>query len=405
MAQPTLTIFYQFDPWSPSIGGIQTVIRSFIKYAPDEFNIRLVGIEDDPKASMGVWKEAEFEGKTIQFLPLFAIPDDNVRGLIPTTIKYTAALLGHCYTSDFVHFHRLEPTVASLRWAGEKTLFIHNDIRKQMTATGNKKAILWRRFPGVYFAMERTLVQQFDQIFSCNSESAAWYQQQYPLLADRVSFLKNTVDNKIFYPWSAEECERARRELTQKLGIDEESRFILFAGRLHPQKDPVLLVQSIAALDNPKAHLLIAGEGELRDDIQAEVARLGLSKQVTMLGPMAQKELSQLHRISDVFVLTSSYEGLPLVVLEALACGTPVVTTRCGETPNLLSVSSGVVAQERSPAAIAEALRRILSNLSDYPMEACVQSSQPYGAQAVISSVYSDMYRRWEQKRSVTVLP
>lgn len=405
MAQPTLTIFYQFDPWSPSIGGIQTIIRSFIKYAPDEFKIRLVGIEDDPKASMRVWREAEFEGKTIQFLPLFAIPDDNVRGVIPTTIKYTAALLGHCYSSDFVHFHRLEPTLASLKWPGEKTLFIHNDIRKQMTATGNDKAILWRRFPGVYFAIERTLVQQFDQIFSCNSESAAWYQQQYPLLADRVSFLKNTVDNKVFYPWSAEECEHARRELAQKLEISEDSQFILFAGRLHPQKDPVLLVQSLASLNDPKMHLLIAGEGELRDDIQSEIAQLGLSKQVTMLGPVTQKELSQFHRISNVFVLTSSYEGLPLVVLEALACGTPVVTTRCGETPNLLSVSSGVVVEERTPTAIAEGLRRVLSDLSAYPAEACVLSSQPYGAQAVISSVYSDMYSRWEQRRSVAVSP
>jgi glycosyltransferase involved in cell wall biosynthesis len=405
MAQPTLTIFYQFDPWSPSIGGIQTIIRSFIKYAPDEFNIRLVGIEDDPKASMRVWREAEFEGKIIQFLPLFAIPDDNVRGIIPTTIKYTAALLGHCYASDFVHFHRLEPTLASLKWPGEKTLFIHNDIRKQMTATGNNNAILWRRFPGVYFAIERTLVQQFDQIFSCNSESAAWYQQQYPLLADRVSFLKNTVDNKVFYPWSAEECERARHELAQKLEISEDSQFILFAGRLHPQKDPVLLVQSLAALNDPKMHLLIAGEGELRDDIQSEIAQLGLSKQVTMLGPVTQKELSRFHRIASVFILTSSYEGLPLVVLEALACGTPVVTTRCGETPNLLSVSSGVVVEERTPTAIAEGLKRILSDLSAYPAEACVLSSQPYGAQAVISSVYRDMYSRWEQRRSVAVSP
>ncbi|MGA7954597.1 MAG: glycosyltransferase family 4 protein [Gloeobacterales cyanobacterium] len=402
MSQPTLTIFYQFDPWGTSIGGIQTIVRSFIKYGHDEFNIRLVGIEDDPNAAMGIWREAEFEGKRIQFLSLFAVPDDNVRGLIPTTIKYTAALLGKDFSSDFVHFHRLEPTLASLKWSGDKTLFIHNDIRKQMTAAEDKKAILWRRFPGVYFALERTLVQQFDQIFSCNSESAAWYQQQYPVLADRVSFLKNTVDNEIFFPWSAEECDRSRRELAQKLGINEDSRFILFAGRLHPQKDPILLVRSIAALDDSNVHLLIAGEGELRSEIQMEISQLGLTKQVTMLGPVAQRELSQLHRIADAFILTSSYEGLPLVALEALACGTPVITTRCGETPNLLSVKSGFVVQERTPNAIAEAIRKILSNLTAYPPEACVHSAQPYGAQAVISSVYEDMLKRWK-KRLMTV--
>lgn len=403
MNQPTLTIFYQFDPWSPSIGGIQTIVRSFIKYAHDEFKIRLVGIEDDPKAPLGIWRDAEFEGKTIQFLPLFAIPDDNVRGLIPTTIKYTAALLGNCFSSDFVHFHRLEPTLASIKWPGEKTLFIHNDIREQMTATGNNKAILWRHFPKAYFALERTLVQQFDQIYSCNNESAAWYQRQYPELANRVSFLKNTVDNEIFYPWTAEECEQGRRELAQQWKLPEDSRFILFAGRLHPQKDPVLLVRALAALNDANVHLLIAGEGELRNEIQAELAQLGITEQVTMLGPVAQKELSQLHRISDAFVLTSSYEGLPLVALEALACGTPVVTTCCGETPNLLSVSSGVVVQERTPTAIASGIRKILSNLSAYPPTDCVHSAHPYGAKAVISSVYEDMLARWEQKRGVTV--
>jgi glycosyltransferase involved in cell wall biosynthesis len=398
MYRPTLTIFYQFDPWGTSIGGIQTIVRSFIKYAHDEFNIRLVGIEDDPQANMGVWREDEFEGKQIQFLPLFAVPDDNIRGLIPTTIKYTAALLGKDFSSDFVHFHRLEPTLASLKWSGDKTLFIHNDIRKQMTATGNKKAILWRRFPGVYFALEKTLVKQFDQIFSCNSESAAWYQQQYPMLADRVSFLKNTVDNEIFFPWSAEESDQSRNKLTQKLGIDEKSRFILFAGRLHPQKDPILLVRSLAALDNSKVHLLIAGEGELRGEIQMEIAQLGLTEQVSMLGPVAQRELSRLHRIADAFILTSSYEGLPLVALEALACGTPVITTRCGETPNLLSISSGIVVQERTPTVIAEAIQKILSNLNAYPPEACVHSAQPYGAQTVISSVYEDMLKRWKKR-------
>ncbi|MGA7935569.1 MAG: glycosyltransferase family 4 protein [Kovacikia sp.] len=403
MSQPTLTIFYQFDPWSPSIGGIQTIVRSFIKYAHDEFNIRLVGIEDDPHASIGIWKEAEFEGKRIHFLSLFSVLDDNIRGLIPTTIKYTAALLGKDFSSDFVHFHRLEPTLASLKWSGDKTLFIHNDIRKQMTAVENKKAILWRRFPEVYFALERTLVQQFDQIFSCNTESAAWYQQQYPMLADRVSFMKNTVDNEIFFPWSAEECDRNRRKLAQKLGINEDSHFILFAGRLHPQKDPILLVRSLVALDNSNVHLLIAGEGELRGEIQVEIAQLGLTEQVTMLGPVVQHELSRLHRIADAFVLTSSYEGLPLVALEALACGTPVITTRCGETPNLLSVNSGVVVHERTPTAIAEAIRKVLSDLSFYSPDACVHSAQPYGAQAVISSVYEDMLKRWGQKRLINV--
>jgi glycosyltransferase involved in cell wall biosynthesis len=252
--------------------------------------------------------------------------------------------------------------------------------------------------------MERLLVKQFNQVLSCNTESVKLYQQRYPAIADRVSFVKNIVDNEIFYPLTLEDRGAGRRELAQRLGLSEDTQFVLFAGRLHPQKDPILLVRSIAALNEPTIHLLIAGAGELAEQVSSEITRLGLSKQVTMLGPVPQAELAQLHRISSAFVLTSAYEGLPLVALEALACGTPVVTTRCGETPNLLSVRSGVVCEERTPVAIADALRQVLLHPDKYPMQACVRTAHPYSARSVISDVYNDMWHRWEQ-RAVSSVP
>jgi glycosyltransferase involved in cell wall biosynthesis len=397
MRKPILTIFYQFNPWNSTIGGIQTVIRSFIKYAPSEFEVRLVGT-GEPHSPTGAWQEAEFAGRSIQFMPLIALQDDNVRSLIPTTIKYTAALLGRCFVSDFMHFHRLEPSIAALNWSGDKTLFIHNDIQKQMNAATGKNAILWQRFPVAYFALERLLIKHFTQIYSCNTESAKLYQQRYPTLADRVTFLKNTVDNEIFYPLAPKEWEEKRRALAKRLGLAEDTRFVLFAGRLHPQKDPILLVRAIAALNEPSVHLLIAGAGELAPEVRSEIDRLGLSERVTMLGAVVPEELAELHRISNAFVLSSAYEGLPVVVLEALACGTPVVTTRAGETPNLLSADSGIVCEERTPVALAEALRKVLLHPDDYPVQSCVRAAQPYGARAVVSDVYSQMLYRWQQR-------
>lgn len=109
--------------------------------------------------------------------------------------------------------------------------------------------------------------------------------------------------------------------------LPKDTKFILFAGRLHPQKELLLLVRAIAALGDLNLHLLIAGDGELATQVRAEIEQLGLSKRVTMLGAVVQDELAKLHQVASVFVLSSAYEGLPLVVLEALACGTPVVTT------------------------------------------------------------------------------
>jgi glycosyltransferase involved in cell wall biosynthesis len=398
MRKPILTIFYQFNPWHSSIGGIQTVIRNFVKYAPEEFEVRIVGTGDSRHGRTGEWQEAELSGKVIQFMPLFNLEDDNVRKLIPTTIKYTAALLGRKVASDFMHFHRLEPTAVTFKWPGEKTLFIHNDIHKQISSQGGKDAIAWRYLPGAYFAIERLLVSQFSQILSCNTESTKLYQERYPEIADKVKYVKNTVDNEICYPLNCDERDRERRILAQQMGKTENTKFILFAGRLHPQKDPVLLVRSIAALNNPDVHLLIAGDGDLRDEVKLEIDRLGLQKQITMLGAVNQAELAKLQRVCSVFVLTSAYEGLPLVVLEALACGTPIVTTRCGETPNLLSANSGVICEERTPVAIADSLRKILDNPSDYPSEACVQAALPYSAKTVVGGIYNDMLNRWQQR-------
>lgn len=403
MRKPILTIFYQFNPWSPTIGGIQTIIRTFIKYAPSEFELRLVGTEEDPHLPIGKWRETELAGKVLHFMPLIRVQKDNYSNLIPTTVKYTAALLGRYFASDFMHFHRLEPTLATRYWSGDKTLFVHNDIQKQIEARSTKNANLWQQFPVGYFALERLLVGQFTQIISCNSASVGHYQQRYPNVASRVSFLKNTVDNDIFYPLTISERSEGRRNLAKELGLPSHKRFILFAGRLHSQKDPVLLIRSIAALNDPNVHLLIVGEGDLEDEVRSEICRLKLSEQVTMLGCLNSLELAQLHRICSVLVLTSAYEGLPLVVLEALACGTPVVTTDCGETPNLLSAESGIVCKERTPVAVANALRQVLLHPQDYPIEACVRSAQPYSASTVVADVYKDMWHRWQQQLGSSV--
>jgi glycosyltransferase involved in cell wall biosynthesis len=397
MPKPVLTIFYQFNPWQSSIGGIQTFICSFLKYAPKEFEIRLVGT-GEPNSRIGLWQEREYAGRSIQFMPLIAIEDDNVRSLIPTTLKYTAALLGRNFSSDFMHFHRIEANLAALNWSGEKILFVQNDIQKQMDPVAGNNAILWQRFPAAYFALESFLIGQFDRIYACHTQSVEFYQQRYTAIAERFSYLKNTVDEEIFYPLNAREKEAKRQALAKKMDLPEETRFLLFAGRLHPQKDPLLLIRSLAILDEPNVHLLIAGEGELAEELQTDITRSGLSGRVTMLGAVPQTQLAELHQLSNAFVLTSAYEGLPFVVLEALACGTPIVTTDCGETPQFLTSDSGIVCRERTPQVIARGLRQVLQHPENYPVDSCVRTAQPFSARTIVTDVYQEMLQRWQQQ-------
>ncbi len=399
MTRPVLTIFYQFDPWSNSLGGIQTTICSFIKYAPPTFDLRLVGIQCEPRQALGTWRWMELDGSALQFMPLITLPNDNYRSRIPITVRYTAALAGRCLASDFMHFHRLEPTLMTRSWPGDKTLFIHNDIERQMQ--GGSKAILWSRLPAAYFAVEKLAMEQFQEVLSCNTASERFYRNRYPQIADKIRYLRNTFDEKIFYPLDPQDKKSERLTLCQQLQIAPKTRFVLFAGRLHAQKDPLLLLRAFVALNDAHCHLLIAGEGDLAVSMRQEIQHLGLSDKVTMLGAISQSQLANLLRLSSACILTSLYEGLPLIVLEALGSGTPVVTTPCGETPNLLTPRSGIVSKNRSVFEIAAALRQVIDQPEVYTSEQCLRAAMPFSARTVVNNVYNAMASRWQPKQTL----
>ena len=129
--------------------------------------------------------------------------------------------------------------------------------------------------------------------------------------------------------------------------------------------------------------------------MRREITQLGLTKQVSMLGPLSPIELADLHRVSSACILSSAYEGLPLVILEALACGTPIITTHAGETPRILSNSSGIVCDERSPRALATAIQILLAHPEKYPASSCLNDANPYSAKTVIHAIYENMLRQW----------
>jgi len=433
---PVLTIFFQLDPRNPTIGGIQTCIKYVVKYAPSAFNIQLVGITDRA-ADVGRWQTVYLHGRSFRFLPLLQVADDNVRGWIPTTVKYAWALrqylrkeaassasnlpisdlpasslpasnlpASNLLNSDFYQFHRIEPTMFTKRLRGTKLLYIHNDIYQEVKGA-QKGGILWKRFPWLYFALERQLVGQFNRILSCNSESVNLYQRQYPQLAHRVSYLRNTFDSEVFYP--PPEKAAARYQLAHRLNLPSSTRFILFAGRLHPQKQPLLLVQAIAQLMSLlqrsyaakveiTPHLIIVGKGELENQMRQAVKRLGLASQVTFLGSMPQSALADLYRACDLFTLTSAYEGLARGSIEALACGTPVVTTRAGETPRFLSPDSGIVCEHATAREIARCWQTVLTRPARFPASACTRVAAPFEAKQVVEDLYGGLLTNWQRQ-------
>jgi glycosyltransferase involved in cell wall biosynthesis len=396
--KPSVTIFYQFNPSRSSIGGIQSLIGSFIKFASAEFEVRLVGTGVPGESTPYVWQDLEWQGRAFRFLPVMNLANDDRRGKIPTSVRYTHALLKYREPSDFYHFHRLEYAIAARRWQGHKTLFVHNDLAAQLDRRVAAKSNLWQSAPWLYQKLEAVLLPQFQQIFSCNSQSLQRYQKQFSHLKAKLEFFHNAIDPDRYYPLPPHEKATVKQQLAAQWNIPAESRWLLFAGRLHPQKDPVLLLQAFAALNDPNVHLIIAGDGELLPYLAADASAMKLQNRVSFLGPLGQSEVVKFQQTADFVVLTSAYEGLPMVVLEALACGTPILTTDCGETPHIIKAASGRVACHRTIPAVRDLLQASLRDRAQFSVEACVQAACPYSARIVIDQVYQTLWSHWQSQ-------
>jgi glycosyltransferase involved in cell wall biosynthesis len=178
----------------------------------------------------------------------------------------------------------------------------------------------------------------------------------------RIEVLRNGVDLELFAP---QDRPVARREL----GLDVAGRLVLSVGWLIPRKGHDLAIRAAAAI--PEVTLLIVGEGPEEAALKRLAEQLGSSERVRLLGSIPQERLALVYSAADVLLLASSREGLPNVVLEALACGTPVVATAVWGTPEVVAPQVGRLVRERTPEAIAGALRSLLA---DAPPRAAVRA-------------------------------
>jgi glycosyltransferase involved in cell wall biosynthesis len=169
----------------------------------------------------------------------------------------------------------------------------------------------------------------------------------------RIQVVRNGVDLELFAP-------RDRAAARRELGLDADGPVVLSVGWLIPRKGHDLAIRAVAAM--PEVTLVIVGEGPEATSLQRLADQLGSSERVRFLGSMPQEQLARVYSAADVLLLASSREGLPNVVLEALACGTPVVASAVWGTPEIVAAqAAGRLVQERTPAAFAAAIRDLLA--------------------------------------------
>jgi glycosyltransferase involved in cell wall biosynthesis len=178
--------------------------------------------------------------------------------------------------------------------------------------------------------------------------------------AEKIRVVIHGVDLEMFRPVD-------RAAVRRRLGLS--GRVLLAVGHVTKRKGQHLAVQALPHL--PGTTLLIAGDGWMEESLRTMARDLSVADRVRFLGHVEQENLRDYYGAADALVLASSREGIANVLIESMACGTPVIATPVWGTPEAVTVpAAGVLMRDRSVEALVEAARRLFA---DYPDRAATR--------------------------------
>ncbi|MDH4100944.1 MAG: glycosyltransferase family 4 protein [Nitrospirota bacterium] len=209
----------------------------------------------------------------------------------------------------------------------------------------------------------------------------------------RTHLIPNGVDTNSYKPLSASEREKMR----QQLGLDSRPT-TLFSGRLAPQKGLEFLLDAWkeVLLRQPEALLIIAGSGDLQTQLTDEAEELGVASSLRFTGQLEPEVLKNYYQAVDLFVLPSLAEGLSNALLEAMACGLPVVASRVGGNED--AVLDGINGHLVEPAQAAPLANAIIGALEDRAAASAMglqgrKSMEANYSMGAVTDRYLELYR------------
>lgn len=394
-------IFYHTDPLANVASGIDSIIQGMMKFAPPDIDYTLFGATADPVTRpVGVETSFRLRARSFRFVPLIPLANGHRRPLVPNTVRYLGALrrairTGLCRNLDVLDFHRIEPLLLFRRDPRPKNLIIHQDMR---VIRGEHSDILWRYAPALYDKLETEAMRKASRVFCVRQSAVERYRQQNPEQTEKFEFLPTWVDDQIFSTLDLALSASANAPRPDvNLETNGRTYRLLFVGRLDRQKNPLLLIDAVRDLvtNGCDVHLTIIGDGDLRDQLAARLISSRLEGRVELLGVRSRPEIAALMRSADLFVLSSAYEGMPVVVLESLASGLPVVSTEVGEVG--LVVRNGVngcLVREHTSTALAAGVADALKRLESLKGVPCIRSVEPYRAERALEAIYRNHHHQ-----------
>jgi len=205
------------------------------------------------------------------------------------------------------------------------------------------------------FVVDRWAGRFVDYYIAVSEVNARYLIKQKGLPAEKVTVIRNGCDLERFNP------ARPDAEMKRALGFEEGDPVLLVLGRLEPQKGHRVLLEALPAVrrEFPHARLVCVGEGALRKNLERQTAALSLQDAVRFVG--YQSNVPDWLALADITVLPSFWEGLPLVAIESLAAGRPVVATAVDGTPEIVvNERTGLTVPPGDACRLANAILRLL---------------------------------------------
>ena len=215
------------------------------------------------------------------------------------------------------------------------------------------------RMPVYQGVADRVLSGLTDRAIAVSASTRDFLVRDRHVPAARVRLIWNGAPLDEFAPVAPEVARAARRAL----GVAEDAVVVGTIGRLNEQKGHRYLVEAAAALlpSRPKAQVVIVGDGDQMDALRAQATGLGLASRVTFAGHRA--DVPALLGAIDVFAISSTYEGTPLALFEAMAAGKAIVSTAVDGCREVLEDgATALLVPPRDAAALAAALGRVVDD-------------------------------------------
>lgn len=242
---------------------------------------------------------------------------------------------------DVVHTHRyvMQYVIPATIFTGvrKKIHTVHNVAEKENTTIARR--------------LNRIFYKYFDVIpVALSSEIRRTIEKEYRLSQEKIPVVFNGID-----------VSKCKRKINYEI-VD--TLKIIHVGRFSNQKNHKCLIEAYYKFSNNYAHaskLILIGDGELREEIKSMVEKMGMNELVEFRG-LKDDVFDDLNE-SDIFVLPSQYEGVPMTVIEAMGTGLPIIATRVGGIPDMLTDKEEAFLIENDPNCLYEALMKLAENV------------------------------------------